>query len=722
MGVNAGFYDIAPEFLSVFEEKLQQPGTSVSLRCVARGVPLPQITWFLDDLPLPRSDRFHTDTYINRKGDRVSILNVTHMRVEDGGVYKCESQSSAGVVQHFARINIYGIKNDNSVFGIMNRLYDKREARLGWRVEDNCRPAVRPMPKMSVVAGHDVRINCAMYGYPIESVDWEKDGAAIPLDLRRMMLANGTLLIGSVERSTDSGRYRCSVRNKQGNTGTGEVEVVVMVSPKIIPFSFQDEYLREGTQARVMCALIEGDPPVKFQWLKDSRPIPSAGMAGIMVRNFDDFTSILTISNVASHHRGNYTCVAENAAASAAHTTPLKVNVPPTILPFSFQDEHLLEGMLASVSCVVSRGDLPLSLSWEKDGLPLVPSAAKGVNIMAHGDSMSILSIGPAFPVHNGNYTCVASNVASTMRYTAHLSVKVPPRWTLEPKNTMVLFGRSTVIHCQAEGFPPPSITWMKARGTEVTDQTDVLESGDEFHVFQNGSLLVKHATESHRGYYFCAATNGIGTGLSRGVFLQVHIPAEIETKMQSFTVVEGEIIRARCEAKGDHPIDFTWSTDGQTIESGQHSRYYFKDHVTPSRAVSELTVTNAQKMDTRIFVCMARNPYGGDMANIQIIVQGIPDAPKIIKIADNGNRSVELAWNPPYDGNSRITKYIVQYKPIQGDWTDEVSNLSVSGGQSSVIIRGLTPSVGYHFRMFSENTVGLSPPSDVVSVTMEDE
>lgn len=39
------------------------------------------------------------------------------------------------------------------------------------------------------------------------------------------------------------------------------------------------------------------------------------------------------------------------------------------------------------------------------------------------------------------------------------------------------------------------------------------------------------------------------------------------------------------------------------------------------------------------------------------------PELPNSLKVLDKSGRSVELAWTSPYDGNSPITRYIVEYK-----------------------------------------------------------
>jgi hypothetical protein len=43
--------------------------------------------------------------------------------------------------------------------------------------------------------------------------------------------------------------------------------------------------------------------------------------------------------------------------------------------------------------------------------------------------------------------------------------VTVPPRWVLEPRDRNVTRDESVVFHCQAEGFPTPTLTWRKVIG-----------------------------------------------------------------------------------------------------------------------------------------------------------------------------------------------------------------------------------------------------------------
>lgn len=99
------------------------------------------------------------------------------------------------------------------------------------------------------------------------------------------------------------------------------------------------------------------------------------------------------------------------------------ISVPPKIVPFTFQEDNLVEGLLARVSCVVSRGDVPLRIHWEKNGVKL-QNGDLGVQIRSFDDHSSILSIPSVATNHNGHYCCVASNEAGSAKHTAQLTVQ----------------------------------------------------------------------------------------------------------------------------------------------------------------------------------------------------------------------------------------------------------------------------------------------------------
>ena len=80
-------------------------------------------------------------------------------------------------------------------------------------------------------------------------------------------------------------------------------------------------------------------------------------------------------------------------------------------------------------------------------------------------------------------------------------------------------------LHCHADGFPPPSVTWRKASGNKPGDYKDIAghEHSHDPKIHSNGSLVFARVQEDHEGFYLCEAVNGIGAGLSKVVYLTVN-------------------------------------------------------------------------------------------------------------------------------------------------------------------------------------------------------
>lgn len=47
--------------------------------------------------------------------------------------------------------------------------------------------------------------------------------------------------------------------------------------------------------------------------------------------------------------------------------------------------------------------------------------------------------------------------------------ISVPPHWVVEPKDISVSAGKDLMLHCQAEGYPVPTIVWKRAMGKFYT-------------------------------------------------------------------------------------------------------------------------------------------------------------------------------------------------------------------------------------------------------------
>ena len=119
----------------------------------------------------------------------------------------------------------------------------------------------------------------------------------------------------------------------------------------------------------------------------------------------------------------------------------------------------------------------------------------------------------------------------------------VPPYWTIEPKDVKVLLGHALSVHCRADGYPTPNVTWSRASGKNVklrrsgrTLLTMSLFVGPNFQesvlltnqtpgikVYDNGTLHIRSARKTIQGRYICRALSKVGHDLAATISITVN-------------------------------------------------------------------------------------------------------------------------------------------------------------------------------------------------------
>jgi hypothetical protein len=90
-------------------------------------------------------------------------------------------------------------------------------------------------------------------------------------------------------------------------------------------------------------------------------------------------------------------------------------------MPLTFGKEILDEGQFASLVCIVTHGDEPLTITWSLQGE--VVSSEPGLTTSALGGRTSMLTIQSVGYRHSGQYTCTASNTAGSKSESVELRV-----------------------------------------------------------------------------------------------------------------------------------------------------------------------------------------------------------------------------------------------------------------------------------------------------------
>ncbi|XP_066145675.1 cell adhesion molecule Dscam1 isoform X22 [Euwallacea fornicatus] len=652
-------------------------GRPAVFTCKFEGNPIKTVSWMKDGSKID-----HTD----------AILRIEAVRKEDKGMYQCF------------------IRNDQE------SAEATAELKLGGRFEP---PQIRhAFNEDTVQPGNSVFLKCIASGNPTPEITWELYGRKLSnsdrYQIGQYVTVNGDIVSHlniTAIHTNDGGLYRCNANSKVGSANHA-----ARINVYGLPFvrSMEKQAIVAGGTLIVHCPFA-GHPVDTVVWERDGRLLPINRKQKV----FPNGTLIIENVERASD-QATYVCVAKNSQGySARGSLEVQVMVPPQIMPFDFGETSVHANQFIQASCTVSEGDLPLVISWLFNYQPL--DQYSDTTIAAVGKRTSFLSIESVTHDNAGNYTCKAENSAGQATYTAELLVNVPPRWILEPTDKAFAQGSDAAVECKADGFPKPVVTWKRATGVSPGDYKDFKPNNPDVRV-EDGTLMINNIQKTNEGYYLCEAVNGIGSGLSAVVLISVQAPPQFEVKFRNQTSRRGDPAVLQCEAKGEKPIGILWNINNKRLEPKGDNRYTIREEILPNGVLSDLSIKRTERSDSAIFTCVATNAFGSDDTNINMIVQEVPEVPYGLKVLDKSGKTVQLSWVSPYDGNSPIKKYIIEYKPSKGSWDKQSERVLIPGDQTEAGIFTLRPATTYHIRIVAENDIGSSDPSDTVTIITAEE
>ncbi|XP_046962722.1 Down syndrome cell adhesion molecule-like protein Dscam2 isoform X35 [Vanessa cardui] len=654
-------------------------GRPAVFTCRYEGNPVKTITWLKDG-----KDMNHHDP----------ILRIESVKKEDKGMYQCF------------------IRNDQESAGA------SAELKLGGRFEP---PQIRhSFGEQTLRSGPSLRLKCVASGNPTPDIAWQLDGDKLNsgerLQIGQFVTADGNveshLNISSVH-TNDGGLYSCIASSKVGSAShAARVNVYGLPYVRVM----KKRPVVAGDTLVAHCP-VAGYPIDSIVWERDGRVLPINRKQKV----FPNGT--LVIENVErTSDQATYTCVAKNSQGyNARGTLELQVMVPPQILPFEFGDEPANAGDMASISCAVSKGDQPLNITWVFNGEIVSKRNDLGIVLTNVNRKTSILNIDSVNGIHRGTYYCVATNQAGSVNHSALLEVNVPPRWILEPTDKAFAQGSDAKVECKADGFPKPQVTWKRAEGDTPGDYKDLKPNNPNVKV-EDGTLTIANIQKTNEGYYLCEAVNGIGSGLSAVILISVQAPPQFEIKMRNQTARRSEPAVLQCQAKGEKPIGIIWNMNNKRLEPKSDPRYTIREEILPGGVVSDLSIRRTERSDSALFTCVATNAFGSDDTSINMIIQEVPEAPYGLKVLDKSGRTVQLSWAAPYDGNSPIKKFLIEYKRAKGNWEKDIDRVLVPGDATEAGVFSLRPATAYHIRIVAENELGTSEPSETVTIITAEE
>ncbi|KAF0304392.1 Inactive tyrosine-protein kinase 7 [Amphibalanus amphitrite] len=318
----------------------------------------------------------------------------------------------------------------------------------------------------------------------------------------------------------------------------------------------------------------------------------------------------------------------------------------------SVQGVHVVaEGRPAQLTCLAPAGLPPPALRW------LDPAGADVTDrTQPQLEGAALLSLDSSQVNVEGNYSCVAENLAGNSSLLVQILVATPPELLSGPVDLVVDEGERTELTCQFRGLQHPytTVSWLRD-GRPV--QPGQVFSG-------NGSLVIPLTKLSHAGRYQCVVNS---TGFpdpyrSSAARLTVKEKLKFAPRPVNRGLELGKTGRLYCRASGSTPPTVRWvklRADGQLVLD-------WPPHVTDENGT--LVFRPVQEADGGRYSCVATNPQGFINAtiNVTIIVtpkflvtpsnptEAVVGQPLLLDCQAYGRPEPSVQW----DRNSRLNDF----------------------------------------------------------------
>lgn len=279
-----------------------------------------------------------------------------------------------------------------------------------------------------------------------------------------------------------AGNYRVVITNQYGSMTSSNARLAVWIPP-VLNQGPSNATVVAGTEFHFN-AQASGLPAPSFQWRLNGADITGAT------------DPVLTISQVAASHAGEYSVVAFNNAGSVTSAPAiLSVVVPPSI------QQHPVSqavGLGQAVTFTVVASGIPaVTYQWRFNGTDIAG---------ATGPSHTISSVGLS---SLGLYSVVVANPGGVIESArAQLTLSVAPVITRQPSNQTWPAGAQATFWVEASGSSPLRYQWQ-FNGVDIPGAT-------------SSRLLVSLVNSNRAGSYRVLVSNPFGSVPSQDAMLTV--------------------------------------------------------------------------------------------------------------------------------------------------------------------------------------------------------
>ncbi|XP_051236606.1 protogenin B-like isoform X2 [Dicentrarchus labrax] len=545
-------------------------------------------------------------------------------------------------------------------------------------------------------------LDCQAHGQPPVTIKWLKNGVRLAESEHVQFLSNGSLYIPKIKHTkeeSDEGFYQCLSQNKYGAILSQRSRLTIASISEFLLHPVP-MVVTEGLVARFSCA-VTSSPPATITWELNQSTLPLQTDRITVLPN-----GVLQIHNVQMEDAGQYRCVATNIG-SRLKSRAAALTVNQGAGPKPRQRPRIIAGpqnvtvslhQTVVLECVATGNPWPI-ISWSRaDSKPIDVYNAK---VLGNGN----LVITDVNSKHSGVYLCRATT-PGTRNYTiaaANVTVQVPPSIVEKPESQTRPRAGTARFMCQAEGVPPPRISWLK--------------NGEEVHLngrikMYNSKLVITQIIPEDDAIYQCMAESEQGSVLSlaRLIVVMSEDRPSAPRNIHAETISSSAILLAweRPLYNADKVIAYSihyMKAEGLNNEEyqvviGNDTTSYIIDDLEPARNYS--------------FYIVAYMPMGASRMSDQVSQHTLEDVPlrtPELSLTSHSSTDIQVSWQPlpPKVSRGLVSAYRLSYRTAADN---TVTSVELPQNSTEYLLEGLQPDTIYLLRMAAATRVGWCEPS----------
>uniref|UniRef100_A0A7N6FDP9 Protogenin n=1 Tax=Anabas testudineus TaxID=64144 RepID=A0A7N6FDP9_ANATE len=542
---------------------------------------------------------------------------------------------------------------------------------------------------VTVMRKEAVILDCQAHGEAPIDVRWLRNGVQVVENERVYLLANGSLYISEVESrrgdKSDEGFYQCLAQNKYGAILSQKARLTIA---SISAFAIQPTSIvvTEGSVARFSCKISAHPPPI-ITWEFNRVTLPLTT---------ERFALSLTAIDA-----GNYRCIATNIA-SRRRSIEATLTVTPAPSPQLPQRPRIIAGpqnisvslhQSAILECMATGSPRPI-ISWSRADSRSID--VYNTRVLGNGN----LIITDIKPQHGGVYMCRATT-PGTRNYTvasANVTVLAPPSFVEWPESLTRPRAGTARFVCEAEGVPPPRITWLK-NGEKV-------HSNGRIKMY-NSKLVINQIIPEDDAIYQCQAENDQGSILStaRLIVVMSEDRPSVPRNIRADTVSSSAILLAWERPLYNSDKVIAYSVHYMKAEGLNNEEY----QVVIGNDTTRYIIDDLEPACNYTFYVVAYMPMGASRMSDHVFQNTLEDVPlraPELSLTSRSPTNIQVSWQPLPEklSRGRVSAYRLSYRTST---ENTVSQIELPGEKTLHLLENLQPDTIYLLRIVAATSVG---------------